>query len=134
MPLNLLWEEAEDAVNYFTELTFCQPCGKLIWGVTGVQQNGLKCANCKMACHRRCYPNVLSNCTQAKTPNPISAPISGVKLNNKHVWGKEMVRFGKICRVHMQYIWNGKCVKCRNCDAYVHYECRSASLVAFHSG
>ena len=108
----------------FREPTFCRPCGKMIWGITEVQQNGLKCDNCKMACHRRCYNQVLIDCPKTKASSPEENVGSRVNLNNPHVLRETRILIPKICQVHMQYIRPGRCLICINCDTYVHLECR----------
>ena len=68
--------------NYFNEPTFCKTCNKMIWGITEVQQNGLKCVNCKMAVHKRCYSMVLVECP--KSLNPECEDKKGLLLKNSH--------------------------------------------------
>ena len=68
--------------TYFNEPTFCKTCDNLIWGITEVQQNGLRCVNCKMAVHKRCYSMVLVECP--KSLNPECEDKKGLLLKNSH--------------------------------------------------
>ena len=70
--------------NYFNEPTFCKTCNKMIWGITAVQQNGLKCVNCKIAVHKRCYNQTLVQCQMAQTQNTEASGGSRVMLKNSH--------------------------------------------------
>ena len=69
--------------TYFSEPTFCKTCDKMIWGITAVQQNGLKCVNCKMAVHKRCYTLALVQCPQSLNPDS-EGNTGGLKLKNSH--------------------------------------------------
>ena len=92
--------------------------------VVTYQMQDLKCVNCKMACHKRCYTNVLVDCPKSKALNPEANTGPWVSLKNPHVFRETWINIPKICQVHMQYIWLGKCLMCINCHTYVHSQCR----------
>lgn len=70
--------------TYFSEPTFCKTCNKMIWGITAVQQNGLKCVNCKMAVHKRCHNACLVDCQMAQTKNTETSGGGRISLKNSH--------------------------------------------------
>ena len=105
--------------NYFNEPTFCKTCNKMIWGITEVQQNGLKCVNCKMAVHKRCYegeivlrdplpPDVccsgcLVECMMAQTKTTEPSGGSRVMLKNSHDFKETRVNIENFLREELQF-------------------------------
>ena len=112
---------------YFAEPTTCTLCKEFLWGLLAKQ--GLKCRNCNMAIHRRCYESILADCPGVpRLDIDITTQEARIiKVDNAHNFVEDTFLVPEWCKCCGRLV-NGlfnQALRCKTCNDVVHAKCKN---------